>query len=273
MCLTVKFKKFCEKLLLCLSVFFVVFFSVNIFGNCVEMSGYEVLKSGKLKDLSDCFKIQEDKKDVIFDKSVIQDKKSNEQKDIVKRDLQKIYSSDIDETAKYDLAKAIFNAYENDSSMTIFLASQSVKPDIAGGIIIVKPAIPYVNKFLGMAVVFIIVGYGLSTVLDIAYITNPLLRVRRNKGGVHQGGAYATTSDKPWFISEEAQYAVNSNTMSIGQGQTGGKFKSPIVTYFSARAYAYVFVGLAVALLIGGDFYSISVLLVNLAEGIKSMLF
>ena len=142
---------------------------------------------------------------------------------------------------------------------------------------ILSPFMPYVNALLGIVTTIVVTVMSLLTALDLCYIAIPALRNFMNDNpNQHKGGD--VNNEKLRFISDEAQYAVKVTVGGEGgAGGAGGNigngaFKSPWGVYFKTRIVSYIFLAVAITILLTGNITIITNLAIKLVGGLMNVL-
>lgn len=129
-----------------------------------------------------------------------------------------------------------------------------LKPDTDTAMDAFKGIRPFLNMILGIVVSIVTAGMTIFTALDICYLAFPVFRNSCDEAkqtGQSTNFANSVKTDaktgetKLRFITDDAQHAiVSSNTVETG--------KSPFLIYIKARALAFIFVSMALFLLVTG---------------------
>lgn len=142
-------------------------------------------------------------------------------------------------------------------------------PNVDGANTILAPLKPYISTVMGIVLTLVVSLMGVLTALDICYLAMPAFR-NFLAGKVAEGGSSAMTKRNSStgetelrFISDEAQWAVNKST----EAQT-----SPWGAYFKSRILSYVFLAVAIFLLMTGNISIIVDLALKLIGGLMSLL-
>ena len=145
--------------------------------------------------------------------------------------------------------------------------------DIASEIL--SPFMPYVNALLGIVTTIVVTVMSLLTALDLCYIAIPALRNFMNDNE----GMQKTDSNgkkKLRFVSDEAQYAVDSTVGRSGDSSSksggNGGYTSPWGAYFKTRIVSYIFLAVAITILLTGNITIITNLALKLVGGLMNVL-
>lgn len=194
---------------------------------------------------------------------------------IEESDINTVYSmvsgSGSDDTAvKADQAATAQNQLDKIQQMN------NINPDYSQASDILSPFMPYVNAVLGIVTTIVVTVMSLLTALDLCYIAIPALRNFMNSDpNQHKGGD--VNNEKLRFISDEAQYAVKVTVGETGGtggqgGQGNGAFKSPWGVYFKTRIVSYIFLAVAITILLTGNITIITNLAIKLVGGLMNVL-
>lgn len=146
----------------------------------------------------------------------------------------------------------------------------NVEADITGASVLLSGFQPLISTVTGVVLYVVVIGMGLFTVLDIAYITIPLFRGKADNQAQSGTGIMGkvdnrTGEGKLRWITDEAVYAVRvTNTMESGQ--------NPVVIYLGKRIWAYVILGIAIYILATGNIGLIVGIALNAIGGIVDAL-
>lgn len=128
--------------------------------------------------------------------------------------------------------------------------------------------IPYVNMLLGIIVTLITLGLAVFTSFDVCYIVFPVFRNKCEQQKMQGSGAMvkqtANGGTKLRWVSDEAQYAVEHQTL-----EQGG---NPLTSYLKNRVLAYVFVAVILFILLTGNISIITNLALKAVAGIMTAL-
>ena len=140
---------------------------------------------------------------------------------------------------------------------------------------ILSPFMPYVNALLGIVTTIVVTVMSLLTALDLCYIAIPALRNFMNDNE----GMQKTDSNgkkKLRFVSDEAQYAVDSTVGRSGDNSSksggNGGYTSPWGAYFKTRIVSYIFLAVAITILLTGNITIITNLALKLVGGLMNVL-
>lgn len=142
-------------------------------------------------------------------------------------------------------------------------------PNIEGANLVLAPLRPYISTFMGIVLTLVVSLMGVLTALDICFIAMPSFR-NFLSGKMAEGSNTAMTKRNGStgemelrFISDEAQWAVAKST----EAQS-----SPWGAYFKSRILSYIFLAIAVFLLMTGNISVIVDLALKLVSGLMSLL-
>ena len=141
-----------------------------------------------------------------------------------------------------------------------------VKPDIEGAAGLMGGFMGGINYFLGIVITIITIGMTVFTALDLSYIAFPVFRgkceeAKESGKGVSHSRSQKAGSTRLVFISDEAEYAVNS-------AETATSGKSPIITYIVKRSIAIIAIAIADFILLTGNLSVLTDLALDVASGI-----
>lgn len=140
---------------------------------------------------------------------------------------------------------------------------------------ILSPFMPYVNAILGIVTTIVVTVMSLLTALDLCYIAIPAMRNFMNDNESMQK-TDSNGKKKLRFISDEAQYAVDSTVgHSGGSGSKSGgngEYTSPWGAYFKTRIVSYIFLAVAITILLTGNITIITNLALKLVGGLMNVL-
>lgn len=133
---------------------------------------------------------------------------------------------------------------------------------------ILSPFVPYFNILLGLITTIVVLQMSILTALDLCYIAIPTMRNFMSDKAA-EGNQVVAKKDgnggvKLRFISDEAQYAVEQATNNQGS--------SPWGTYFKSRILSYIFLAVAMVILLTGNITLITDLIVKLVSGLMSVI-
>lgn len=117
-----------------------------------------------------------------------------------------------------------------------------------------------IGILIGLLVYVVVIMFGLSSAIDIAYITIQPLRCFLDEKGELNTGRTADGQIKPKLISDEAIYAIRSATFENG--------KNPFGTYIIKRSFATIMLGIAIYMLLTGNFGLLMQFSLNVVSGI-----
>lgn len=139
---------------------------------------------------------------------------------------------------------------------------------------ILSPFMPYVNALLGIVTTIVVTVMSLLTALDLCYIAIPALRNFMNDNESMQK-TDSNGKKKLRFISDEAQYAVDSTIGHSGDSSSksgNGGYTSPWGAYFKTRIVSYIFLAVAITILLTGNITIITNLALKLVGGLMNVL-
>lgn len=139
---------------------------------------------------------------------------------------------------------------------------------------ILSPFMPYVNALLGIVTTIVVTVMSLLTALDLCYIAIPALRNFMNDNESMQK-TDSNGKKKLRFISDEAQYAVDSTVGHSGDSSSksgNGGYTSPWGAYFKTRIVSYIFLAVAITILLTGNITIITNLALKLVGGLMNVL-
>lgn len=151
------------------------------------------------------------------------------------------------------------------SKVDAMVQAFNVEADIQGASVALSGTKGVLSIIIGLISYGIVLFFGLTTALDIAFITISPFRAFCNEKGEF-GGLSGTASDgtaKMRFISDEAVYAVR--TSEVGSG------KNALVAYIGKRIFGSIMLGIAITMLVTGNLGLIMKLAIKLASGIISL--
>lgn len=145
-----------------------------------------------------------------------------------------------------------------------------LKPDTTTALGGLSGFIPGINFILGVIVIIITAGMTVLTACDVLYISFPPFRgkcesAKANGTGVDQGRSAKAGETRLKFISDEAEFAVNSAETV----QTG---KSPLIIYGKKRALAIVLTTVVLFILITGNIDVITNIALKAVSGIINII-
>lgn len=140
---------------------------------------------------------------------------------------------------------------------------------------ILSPFMPYVNALLGIVTTIVVTVMSLLTALDLCYIAIPALRNFMNDNENMQK-TDSNGKKKLRFVSDEAQYAVDSTVGRSGDSSSksggNGGYTSPWGAYFKTRIVSYIFLAVAITILLTGNITIITNLALKLVGGLMNVL-
>lgn len=143
-----------------------------------------------------------------------------------------------------------------------------LSPNYGDAANILAPFVPYFNILLGLITTIVVLAMSILTALDLCYIAIPAMRNFMSDKAA-EGNTAVVKKDgnggvKLRFISDEAQYAVEQAANNQGS--------SPWGMYFKSRILSYIFLAVAMVILLTGNITIITDLIVKLVSGIMSVL-
>lgn len=143
-----------------------------------------------------------------------------------------------------------------------------LSPNYTDAANILAPFVPYFNILLGLITTIVVLAMSILTALDLCYIAIPAMRNFMSDKAAEGNAAVAKKDGnggvKLRFISDEAQYAVEQAANNQGS--------SPWGTYFKSRILSYIFLAVAMVILLTGNITIITDLIVKLVSGIMGVL-
>ena len=121
-----------------------------------------------------------------------------------------------------------------------------------------------ISTIVGLLAYAVVILFGLFTSIDIAYITVSPLRNFLDDKGEWQTGKTSDGSPKIRVISDEAIYSVRNSTIENG--------KNPLGSYVIKRSFGVIMLGIAIYILLTGNFGLLMQLSLNLVSGIIDMI-
>lgn len=129
---------------------------------------------------------------------------------------------------------------EVDTSLIADQVVDEITPDMFSAYSIFFPFQGVFGTFLGVVCIVIALGLVISTLLDISYISFPVVRERFNGD--------SDTAKRPLLISNEA-----FSTVLFIESNSGGTYKSPLLIYFKRRMVSYIVFALCLLYLLSGQ--------------------
>lgn len=146
-----------------------------------------------------------------------------------------------------------------------------IEADTAGAQTMLSGLEGVISLIVGILAYIVVIALPLFTAIDVCYITIPVFREKsesvKNSGSGFGNAMTKTRKDGSTgvrFVSDEAQYAVESSSLADG--------KSPLKTYLFKRAGAFVMLAIVLYILIGGQINVIVKIAINLVSGIMGAL-
>ena len=182
-----------------------------------------------------------------------------------------------------------YNDYESDNiSRAVAYVSESDKAqkkvtDITDGLNVaadtntatqmMKGFIPIISLTLGVIVIAITLGMAIFSSVDLCYIAFPVFRNRMD--GARSGGGSpgisriatkqgADGSTQLRFVTDDAQYAVQTATIESG--------KSPYAIYLKKRVVSYIILAILLFILLTGNISVLTNLALRLVEGVLDII-
>lgn len=166
-------------------------------------------------------------------------------------------SADTDGDGKTDAQNVLGEISEN-----VHLA-----PNYGDAANILQPFVPYINILLGLITTVVVLSMQILTALDLCYIAIPTMRnfmsTKAAEGNAVVGKKDGNGGVKLRFISDEAQYAVDQAANNQG--------RQPWGIYFKSRILSYIFLAVAMVILLTGNITLITDLIVKLVSGLMSV--
>lgn len=195
---------------------------------------------------------------------------------IEQSDIDTVYSM-VSNSGSADTAVTSDQAATAQNQLDKIQQMNHIEPNYNRASEILAPFMPYVNAVLAIITTIVVVVMSVLTALDLCYIAIPALRNFMNSNpNQHKGGD--VNNEKLRFISDEAQYAVKVTVGGEGgAGGTGGNggngaFKSPWGVYFKTRIVSYIFLAVAITILLTGNITIITNLAIKLVGGLMNVL-
>lgn len=206
-------------------------------------------------DLSDVLQCTADDENltVVFDMSNYRHLEQQEKQKIMSIILNNIQDSRVSASNRTKLYNFISDSDTAVSSLVRQL-SNDVTADFATAYSYFKPFSGWLGTALGCFALAIFVLLALSIVVDIAYLTLPL---------VQWGLSRSTESSKPHLISQEAWSAVKEAESKAGQMD-----RSPLGVYFKLKVKEYIVLGVCLLYLISGQIYVLVAYIVDYFQGL-----
>ena len=175
-----------------------------------------------------------------------------------------------------DINKAIAYVSESDKAqkkVTDITDGLNVAADTTTATQMMRGFIPIVSLTLGVIVIAITLGMAIFSSIDICYIAFPVFRNKmedaRNGGGspgmnrvVTKQGSDGSTQLR--FVTDDAQYAVQTATVESG--------KSPYAIYLKKRIVSYIVLAILLFVLLTGNISVLTNLALRLVEGILDII-
>ena len=176
-------------------------------------------------------------------------------------------------TVESNISAAASNAQQNQEVTNVISGVNTnlgLKPDTATAMTGLSGFIPAINMVLGIIVIIITAGMTVLTACDVLYISFPPFRgkcesAKANGTGVDRGRSEKAGDTRLKFISDEAEFAVNSAETV----QTG---KSPLVIYGKKRALALVLTTVVLFILITGNIDVVTNIALKAVSGIINII-
>lgn len=147
------------------------------------------------------------------------------------------------------------------------VAEFEVKADVSAAHTALSGVESIISTCVGILVYAVTIGMTLFTACDICYITMPVFRNKCDD--MKQAGSVGTKTTssgetKLMFVTDDAQYAVQSCSVDTG--------KNPLGVYMKKRVVAFILLGLVLFILFTGNIQLIVNVVVNIAAGIVDAL-
>lgn len=144
----------------------------------------------------------------------------------------------------------------------------NIAPNYTDAAAILQPAVPYVNIGLGLVTTAVVLAMQILTAFDLFYIQIPTVRNfmsdKAAEGNQIVGKKDGNGGVKLRFISDDAQFAVEQATNNPGT--------SPWGMYCKKRLVSYIFLAVAIVILLTGNITIITNLAIKLVSGLMSVL-
>lgn len=141
-------------------------------------------------------------------------------------------------------------------------------PNYTDAAAVLAPVVPYINIVIGIITTVVVLAMQILTAFDLCYIAIPAFRNFMSDKAAEGNSAVAKKDGnggiKLRFISDEAQYAVEQAANNQGS--------SPWGTYFKSRVLSYIFLAVAMVILLTGNVTLITDLVVKLVSGLMNVL-
>lgn len=133
---------------------------------------------------------------------------------------------------------------EVDTDLIAEQVIDEVKPDMFSAYSIFFPFQGVFGTFSGVVCIIVAMGLVISTLLDIIYISFPVIREQWDKGG--------DKVKRPIFISNEAFL-----TVLLIESESSGQYKNPLFIYFKRKTVTYLVFALCLTYLLSGQIVSL----------------
>jgi hypothetical protein len=172
----------------------------------------------------------------------------------------------VNKTNQQNWIEKVQNTPGMGSEYMAMFANQA-KPDFAGAFSIVAPFNGIIGTAIGAIALLIFALFGLTMVLDLAYIAIPMFRILID-------GAEDTANDgaKKNFVHKVISAEAKSSVLIAEGGGDGGSGKegkgAAMMHYLKKRAVAMIILGVCMLYLISGQLYTLVGWIIDLAQGL-----
>ena len=144
----------------------------------------------------------------------------------------------------------------------------AIAPNYNDAAIILQPFVPYINIGLGFVTTVVVLAMQVLTALDLCFVAIPTFRNFLSDKAA-EGNSLAGKKDgnggmKLRFIQDEAQYAVEQATNNPGMQPWG--------LYLKTRVVSYIFLAVAMVILLTGNVTLITDLAVKAVSGLMNVI-
>lgn len=174
------------------------------------------------------------------------------QQDTMQVTLDGIYNSDISRTLKNKIYNEI-SALDATTAALVRQLSNDVTADFAGAYSWFKPFSGVIGWFLGVAALAMFAVLGVTMVIDIAFITLPIVQLALTK----------EKENKATFVSHEAFHAVKEQ-----QSKAGTEYVSPMAVYLRSKTGQFIALFICLLYLVSGELYGLLASLIDYFRGV-----
>ena len=178
---------------------------------------------------------------------------NNEQQRTMQIALDGIYNSNISRTAKNKIYNELCALDETTAALVREL-SNDVRADFGKAMGWFRPFSGWVGWALGSIALLMFMLLGLTMVIDIAYISLPIVQLALTN----------ESKNKAKFVSYEAYSAVKEQ-----QSKAGVEYKSPMIIYMKAKTVQFIAIFVCLLYLVSGQLY---VVLGNMMDYFRGVL-